>query len=262
MIGLSAIVERKRAEIAAAKARLPIAELEARLDALPACRGFAARLSRRGGLTRVVAEIKRASPSAGVIGRDLEIAGLVRTYRDRGASAISVLTDGVGFAGSLDDLRAVRGEVDVPLLRKDFIVDRYQLLEARCAGADAVLLIVRALAPAQLQQLHDEAVGLGLEVLVEAHDEAEVELANSIAGVRLMGLNSRNLDSFEVDLATIERLAPMTRPDVVVIAESGIREPADVSRLRAAGLANFLVGEALVRSSAPGALLAELLGTR
>jgi indole-3-glycerol phosphate synthase len=262
MIGLSAIVERKQAEVAAAKARLPIAELEARLDALPACRGFAARLSRRGGLTRVVAEIKRASPSAGVIGRDLEIAGLVRTYRDRGASAISVLTDGVGFAGSLDDLRAVRGEVDVPLLRKDFIVDRYQLLEARCAGADAVLLIVRALAPAQLQQLHDEAVGLGLEVLVEAHDEAEVELANSIAGVRLMGLNSRNLDSFEVDLATIERLAPMTRPDVVVIAESGIREPADVSRLRAAGLANFLVGEALVRSSAPGALLAELLGTR
>ena len=156
----------------------------------------------------------------------------------------------------------MRGEVDVPLLRKDFIVDRYQLLEARCAGADAVLLIVRVLAPAQLQQLHDEAVGLGLEVLVEAHDEAEVELANAIDGARMMGLNSRNLDSFEVDLATIERLAPMTRPDVVVVAESGIRESADVSRLRAAGLANFLVGEALVRSSDPGALLAELLGTR
>ena len=262
MTGLSAIVERKRAEVAAAKSRLPIAELEARLDALPACRGFAARLSGRGGPTRVVAEIKRASPSAGVIGPDLEIAALARTYGVRGASAISVLTDAVGFDGSLDDLRVVRDEVDVPLLRKDFIVDRYQLVEARCAGADAVLLIVRVLPPGQLQELHDEAVGLGLEVLVEAHDEAELELANAIDGARMMGINSRNLDSFEVDLATVVRLVPMTRPDVAVVAESGIRRSADVSRLRAAGLANFLVGEALVRSSDPGALLAELLGTR
>jgi len=257
---LSSIVERKSVEVAVAKLHAPIDSLESALAGLPPCYDLTGSLSQPGGPTRVIAEIKRASPAAGVIDGDADAAELSRTYRDHGASAISVLTDSVGFAGSLDDLAAARRQADVPLLRKDFLIDSYQLVEARCAGADAVLLIVAALSVGKLHELHAAAVDLGLEVLVEAHDEAEVEVALGIADCRLVGLNSRNLGTLEVDLAVVERLAPMVGPEVAVVAESGIRSPADIARLRASGLANFLVGEALVRSSDPGALLTELLG--
>jgi indole-3-glycerol phosphate synthase len=259
---LSSIVERKRVEVAATRQRVPVDELQSGLDGLPPCRTLVGRLSAAGGPTRVIAEIKRASPTAGVIDGEADVAGLSRAYREHGASAISVLTDTVGFGGSLDDLAVARHAVDVPLLRKDFVIDRYQLLEARCAGADAVLLIVAALAVGELRELHAAALDLGLEVLVETHDATEVAVARGIEGCRLIGLNSRNLATFEVDLATVERLAPTVGPGIAVVAESGICAPADVARLRASGLANFLVGEALVRSADPGALLAELLGVR
>ncbi len=259
---LLSIVERKRVEVATAKLHVPQGELESVLAELPACRALAGTLSVSGGPIRVIAEIKRASPSAGVIGRDMDVATLSRAYQDHGASAISILTDAVGFGGSLDDLRAARAQVDLPLLRKDFIIDSYQLVESRCAGADAVLLIVAALPVGKLRDLHAAALALGLEVLVEAHDETELESALRVENCRLIGLNSRNLATFDVDLATAERLGPLVGPEVVVVAESGIRSAADVARLRVSGFANFLVGEALVRSPDRGALLAELVGVR
>ena len=262
MSRLASIVERKRAEVAAAKKALPVGGLESRLAGLAACRPLAAALSVPGGPTRVIGEIKRASPSVGVIDHDLDAADLAGSYAAHGASAISVLTDTVGFGGTLEDLRAVRRNVDVPVLRKDFIVDPYQLVEARVAGADAVLLIVAALAAEELADLHDAARALGLEALVEAHDEHEVELALGVGGCRLIGLNSRDLATFEVDLATVERLSPLVGPGVAVVAESGIHTAADVARLRRVGIANFLVGEALVRARDPGALLGEFLGVR
>jgi indole-3-glycerol phosphate synthase len=259
---LASIVERKRAEVAAAKEELPVGGIESRLAGLAACRPLAATLSDPGGPTCVIGEIKRASPSAGVIDDDLDAAALAGSFADHGASAISVLTDTVGFGGTLEDLRAVRRRVDVPVLRKDFIVDPYQLVEARLAGADAVLLIAAALPAGELADLHDAARALGLEALVEAHDEDEVELALGIGGCRLIGLNSRDLATFEVDLATVERLSPLVGPGVAVVAESGIHTAADVARLRRVGIANFLVGEALVRAPDPGALLGEFLGVR
>ncbi len=259
---LASIVERKRAEVAMARSRVPIAELESLLDNLSPGRSLAGTLSAPGGPTRIIAEIKKASPSAGPIDLEADVAALSRAYRDHGASAISVLTDAASFGGSLDDLCVVRGQVDLPVLRKDFIIDDYQLVEARCAGADAVLLIVAAVPAAQLHRLHAAALAFGLEVLVEAHDGAEVEMVLGVEGCRLVGLNSRNLATFEVDLATIERLLPMVGAGFVVVAESGIQNLDDIARLRASGFANFLVGEALVRSADPGAKLAELVGTR
>lgn len=261
MIGLASLIARKRNEVEMTRSRLPIGELESACGAKPAGRGLAQSLSASGGPTRIIAEIKRASPSAGAIRPDADVVSLSRVYRDQGASAISVLTDSA-FGGSLDDLWAARHGVDVPLLRKDFIIDRYQLAEARCAGADAVLLIVAALPAGELRELHAAALALGLEVLVEAHDETEVEIALGIEDCRMIGLNSRNLATFDVDLATVERLAPMVGGEVVVVAESGIHSPADVARLRGCGFANFLVGEALMRSPDPGVALAELVAVR
>jgi indole-3-glycerol phosphate synthase len=261
VIGLASLTARKRNEVEMTRSRLPIGELESACGAKPAGRGLAQSLSASGGPTRIIAEIKRASPSAGAIRPDADVVSLSRVYRDQGASAISVLTDSA-FGGSLDDLWAARHGVDVPLLRKDFIIDRYQLAEARCAGADAVLLIVAALPAGELRELHAAALALGLEVLVEAHDETEVEIALGIEDCRMIGLNSRNLATFDVDLATVERLAPMVGGEVVVVAESGIHSPADVARLRGCGFANFLVGEALMRSPDPGVALAELVAVR
>ena len=262
MSRLTPILERKRAEVVAAKAEVQIGELESRLAGLPACRPLAAALSARGGPTRLIAEIKRASPSAGVIDGAVDAADLAGTYAAHGASAISVLTDAAGFGGSLDDLRAVRDRVDLPVLRKDFVVDPYQLVEARVAGADGVLLIVAALAVGELHELHDAASALGLEVLVEAHDPREVELAVGTVGCRLLGLNSRDLATFEVDLSIVERLAALVGPEVAVVAESGIHSSGDIARLRRSGIANFLVGEALVRADEPGAMLAALLAVQ
>ena len=254
---LDAILERKRAEVAALSAATPEAELRARLAGAPPVRDFAGALSPRGGPTRVIAEVKRASPSAGAISAGLDAVAQALRYQAAGAAAISVLTDGPGFGGSLADLLAVRAAVALPVLRKDFTVDGWQLVEARAAGADAALLIAAALPGDLLRRLHDRCGELGLHALVEVHDEAEVERALA-AGARLVGVNNRNLRTFAVDLATSERIVPALPARVKGVAESGVRGGADARRLRAAGAVNLLVGEALVRAADPGALLREL----
>jgi indole-3-glycerol phosphate synthase len=254
---LDQILARKRAEVDERRTALPERELRARAAEAPPPRPFDAALSPRGGPVRIVAEVKRASPSAGAIDAGLDAPAQARRYAAAGAAAISVLTDGPGFGGSLDDLRAVRAAVALPLLRKDFMVDRYQLLEARAAGADAALLIVAALEPDALRRLIDGCGELGLAALVEVHDPAEAERA-VLAGARLVGVNNRDLRTFTVDLATSERILPALPDGVKGVAESGVRTPADVRRLRRAGAANLLVGEALVRAADPGRLVAEL----
>jgi indole-3-glycerol phosphate synthase len=257
MTFLADILARKRDEVAAARRAVSEAELRARARERAAPRPFEAALSLRGGPTRVVAEVKRASPSAGAIRSGLDAAAQARAYATAGAAAISVLTDGPGFGGSLADLAEVRAAVDVPLLRKDFVVDGYQLLEARAHGADAALLIVAALDPQALGGLVEACAGLGLAALVEVHDAAELEVALR-AGARIVGVNNRDLRTFAVDLATSERLLPLLPADVRGVAESGVRTPDDARRLRRAGAANLLVGEALVRAADPGALLREM----
>jgi indole-3-glycerol phosphate synthase len=257
---LAAILARKREEVIVDRAMTSERELESAIADLPPPLDFAAALSPAGGPVRVVAEVKRRSPSAGPIDEALDAEEQARRYTAAGAAAISVLTDGPGFGGSLDDLGDVHGAVDVPVLRKDFIVDRYQLLEARAHGADAALLIVAALDDATLRRLHEECAALGLAALVEVHDAAELDRALA-AGARLVGVNNRNLATFAVDLAVSEALLPRLPAAVKGVAESGVRSAADVRRLRACGAANFLVGEALVRAADPGALLRELTGS-
>jgi indole-3-glycerol phosphate synthase len=254
---LDAILARKRAEVAALAAARPEAELRARLADAPPVRDFAGALSPRGGPTRVIAEVKRASPSAGAISAGLDAVAQAERYQAAGAAAVSVLTDGPGFGGSLADLVAVRARLGIPVLRKDFTVAGYQLVEARAAGADAALLIVAALPGDQLGRLHDLCRELGLHVLVEVHDEAEAERALA-AGATLVGVNNRDLRSFAVDLATSERIVPALPGHVKGVAESGVRTREDAVRLRRAGAVNLLVGEALVRAADPGALLREL----
>jgi indole-3-glycerol phosphate synthase len=258
MTYLADILRRKAREVEEARTRVPVRELEAQLPGVPPARDFAGALSPRGGPVRVVAEVKRRSPSAGAIDAGLDAPAQAERYAAAGAACISVLTDGPGFGGSLDDLRAVRARVALPLLRKDFVLDRYQLVEARVAGADAALLIVAALPPDALRHLLDDCAALALAALVEVHDEAELEVALA-AGAGLVGVNNRSLKTFAVDLARSERLLPLLPPGVKGVAESGVRTAADARRLRAGGAANLLVGEALVRSSDPGALLRAMM---
>ncbi len=251
---LGDILKRKEEEVVGRRASVPERELSARLNDAPPVRSLHAALSPRGGPMRVIAEVKRASPSLGVLREDVDAAGLARRYADAGAAAISVLTDGPGFGGSLADLAAVRRVVPVPVLRKDFILDRYQLLEARVAGADAVLLLVVALGREGTRALLDAAHELGLEALVECHAPHEVDDALE-AGARIVGINNRDLSTFHVDLAVSEALLPRIPDGVRGVAESGVKGAEEVRRLRAAGAANVLVGEALVKADDPGALL-------
>ncbi len=254
---LDGIMARKVLEVAGRRREVPDAELEARAREAAPPRDLLAALSPRGGPMRVIAEVKRASPSAGAISAGLDAPAPARRYAAAGAAAISVLTDGPGFGGSLADLVAVRAAVAVPVLRKDFVLDRYQLLEARAAGADAALLIVAALEDDLLRRLLDDCAALGLSALVEAHDLAEAERAVA-AGARIVGVNNRDLRTFQVDLATSERILPTLPAQVRGVAESGVRTGDDARRLRRAGAANLLVGEALVRAVDPGALLRDL----
>ena len=257
MTFLAQILARKADEVAARRAARPDRELQAACRDRPAPRDFFGALSWRGGPPRIVAEVKRASPSAGAISTGLDAAAQACSYAEAGAAAISVLTDGPGFGGSLDDLSAVRAAVATPLLRKDFVLDRYQLLEARLHGADAALLIVAALAEDDLCRLLADCASLGLTALVEVHGAPEVDVALR-AGARLVGVNNRDLKTFAVDLAVSERLLPMLPEEVKGVAESGVRTPRDARRLRGAGAANLLVGEALVRAADPGQLLREM----
>ena len=257
MTFLDEILRRKADEVAAGKAARPERELRAAASGAPPPRSLFQALSLRGGPVRVVAEVKRRSPSAGAIDASLDAPAHARRYAAAGAAAVSVLTDGPGFGGSLADLRAARGAVAVPLLRKDFVLDRWQLWEARAAGADAALLIVAALPGEALRRLLDDCREAGLEALVEVHDPAEAEAALR-AGARLVGVNNRDLKTFRVDLTASERVLPLLSAGVKAVSESGVKGPAEVRRLRAAGAANFLVGEALVRAADPGALLRQL----
>ena len=205
----------------------------------------------------VIAEVKRRSPGAGAIDPGLDPLGLSAEYEAGGACAISVLTDATWFGGSLDDLRGVREARGVPVLRKDFVIDDIQVTEARSAGADLVLLIVRILEPAMLRDLRAMIDDLGMTALVEVHDEWEVEAALE-AGARLVGVNNRDLTVFRTDLAVTERLVRYVPGDVLLVSESGIRDGDDVARVAAAGADAVLVGEALVRSGSPGGLVAEM----
>jgi indole-3-glycerol phosphate synthase len=255
---LSSILERKYAEVADRRIDRPECELEEVVNKLSLPKSLFAVLSPQGGTVRVIAEIKRASPSAGTIDPTVDAAALAARYAQSGATAVSVLTDAPGFGGSLDDLRMVRATVSLPLLRKDFVVDRYQLLEAREAGADAVLLIAAALQDKQLETLLSAAQDLAMDALVEVHDRAELQQALD-AGAQIIGVNNRDLKTFEVDLSTSEKLLPLVPSTLRAVAESGIRGAGEAQRLRAAGGANFLVGEALVRATDPAALVRELL---
>jgi indole-3-glycerol phosphate synthase len=221
-------------------------------------RGFRAALCRDDGV-RVIAEVKRRSPSKGEIRPDADPVEIGRAYEAAGAAAISVLTDAQFFGGSLDALRAVRAATRIPVLRKEFIVDVYQVDEAAAAGADAVLLIVSALSQDQLTRLHRHASALDLDVLVEVNNEAELATAIEI-GADLIGVNNRNLATFVTDLAVTERLAPGIPEGAVLVAESGILEHADVVRLRACGASAFLVGESLMREPDVGLALRKLRG--
>ena len=216
-----------------------------------------ARALRRPDGPAVIAECKRASPSEGVIRREYHPADIARSYKNAAAAAVSVLTEPTHFKGSLNDLAEVRHAVDIPLLRKDFVVDVYQLVEARAYGADAVLLIAAALDPARLADLLDAARSLSLGVLVEVHDDAEVD-ALDLDAVDVLGVNSRDLKTFEVDLGRAERVFARLPERIVRVAESGIRTAADAARLRRAGADAFLVGTHLMRQPDPGRALAAL----
>ncbi len=255
---LDEILAHKRDEVRSAKMRKSGDALarEAREVERPVA-GLRAALQSCAGVA-VIAEIKRMSPSKGLIRADFDAEKIALAYQAAGAAAISVLTDEKFFGGSLAILRQVRAAVPTPLLRKDFTIDPYQIDEARVAGADAVLLIVAALSDRELAALQAHAIGLGLDVLVEVHDEKELERALAI-GSKLIGVNNRDLKSFAVDLGTTERLAArIGDPEVVLVAESGIGSPADVARLARAGARGFLVGESLMRMPDPGRALEAL----
>ncbi len=209
----------------------------------------------------VIAEIKRKSPSAGTMKDDVDVAAVARGYEEAGAAAISVLTDKTYFNGTLDDLRAVRAAVKLPLLRKDFTVDRRQLLEARAAGADLILLIVRMLDRTTLRDFHDEARSLGLEALVEAHDERDLDVAhNALDPIPLLGVNNRDLDTLEISVERCLKLFAGLPPHRHAIAESGLHGPDEVALVRRAGYHGVLIGQALMQSPNPAARLWELKG--
>jgi indole-3-glycerol phosphate synthase len=254
---LQRIVARKRAEIAVLRSDPATRAWPERAHAAPAPPSFEAAL-RRPGRMRLIAEIKRASPSAGVLRHIPEPAALARTYSEAGADAISVLTDRDFFGGSIDDLRAVRAAAETPLLRKDFVLDPLQVYEAKLAGAAAVLLIAECLAPAELTRLVELVVALAMTPLVELFD-AENLPAVLDSGARVVGVNNRDLKTFEVDVEHSLRLRARVPSDRVFVAESGVKSAAEVARLRAAGVHAVLVGESLLRAGDPAAAVRELL---
>ena len=263
---LDDIVRRTRADVGDRRAAVPLSELRTRCRDLSPTRNLLRCLrrpsgthSRRAGAVRVIAEAKKASPSRGLIRPDFDPAALARAYAAGGATAVSVLTDAPFFQGSLADLVAVRGAVDLPVLRKDFHIDPYQVWEARAAGADAVLLIVATLPASQLGDLLGLSRELGLSALTEVHTPEELDRALA-SGADLVGVNNRDLRSFTVSLETTFDLLRSVPADTVVVSESGIAETADVTRLDAAGVDGILVGEGLLRHADVGQALQRLLG--
>ena len=255
---LDKIVAAKREEVRRAKSRVPAAAFRSQLAYAPPVRDFLAALAGPGPI-RLIAEVKKASPSKGVIRDDFQPVAIAQIYQRHGASCLSVLTDGPFFQGSLDYLRRIRAAVDLPVLRKDFIIDPYQVVEARAAGADAVLLIAECLDDALLRELHEMVVELGMTPLVELYEPANLPRVLD-AGARLVGINNRNLQTFQTDLEHTLKLRPRVPADRVLVGESGIRTREDVQRLEAAGVDAMLVGETLMASADIGAAVDGLLG--
>jgi indole-3-glycerol phosphate synthase len=256
---LKRILARKREEVAERAARVPLAELKSRLATAPPVRGFlqAIRARLADGTPAVIAEIKKASPSKGVLRADFQPAEIARSYAEHGATCLSVLTDIDFFHGSDAYLREARAACTLPVLRKDFTIDGYQVVESRVLGADCILLIVAALTDTQLYEMATLAQQLGMDVLVEVHDAEELERALHI-NAPLIGINNRNLRTFETRLDITLKLLPMTPPDRTVVTESGILSASDVALMRKNGVHAFLVGEAFMKAPDPGARLAEL----
>ncbi len=259
---LDQILATKKDEIAAAQTSESISELKKRVVDSAPTRGFAEKLRRTSaGGTAIIAEVKKGSPSKGIIRADFDPLLIARSYERGGACCLSVLTDEQYFHGSLDYLGQIRATVDLPLLRKDFIIDPYQVFQARVAGADAILLIAAALGDAALRELAELATQLQLDTLLEIHDGEELERALTLP-VDLIGINNRNLQTFDIDLAVTEQLAGQIPPQQLAVAESGIHSRADIERLQDAGAGAFLIGESLMREADIEAKLAELLGNR
>jgi indole-3-glycerol phosphate synthase len=255
---LDKIVATKRSEIERAKAAVPEAEVKARIADAPPVRNFFAALA-SGPPIRLIAEVKKASPSAGVIRNDFDPVGIATIYEAHGASCVSVLTDESYFQGSLDYLRAIRAAISLPILRKDFVLDTYQVLEARAAGADAVLLIAECLDDCNLRKLFNSICDAGMTPLVELYEPENLQRVFD-AGATLIGINNRNLHTFEVDLERTIRMRERVPDECVLVGESGIRTHDDVLRLQAAGVDAILVGESLMRQSDIGKAVDELLG--
>jgi indole-3-glycerol phosphate synthase len=239
----------KKQEVAAAKAKVPLAELREFLAEAPAPRGFASALRCRAEAgTAIIAEVKKSSPSKGIIRPDFEPVAIAHSYEQAGAACLSVLTDSRFFSGELTFLPRIAEVVSLPLLRKEFIVDPYQIYETRAHRADAILLIAAALTLSELQEFSGLAGELGLDVLLEVHDEAELEISLQVPN-EMIGINNRNLKTFHTDLATTERLLPSIPDGKIVVAESGINSRADIVRLTRAGAKAFLIGESLMREA-------------
>lgn len=243
---LDKILETKRSEIAEAQRQVPRQMLLDQVAAAPPPRSFAHALSNGPGRVRLIAEVKKASPSAGIIREAFDPVEIATAYASAGAACISVLTDREYFQGELEFLRQIRSRVETPLLRKDFIVDHYQLLEARAAGADCVLLIAECLSPAELHELHHAALELGMETLIELYDRENLDAVLATGG-KIVGINNRDLRTFVTDLEHTIRLRREIPEDRIVVGESGIRTAEDVDRLAAAGVQAMLVGESLMR---------------
>lgn len=264
---LERILHQKREEVAARKTRVPLEDLKSQAQDLPPARGFLKAISRemksKGGgrisPIRLIAEIKRASPSRGLLRGDFNPQAIAQGYEQAGASALSILTDSLFFQGSLEYLRGARGWMELPLLQKDFILEAYQVWEGRVWGADAVLLVAALIDQGTLEGLSHLACEIGVEPLIEVHDRSDLEKALR-AGARVIGINNRDLATFRVDLNTTLNLIAEIPPQRVVVSESGISTREEVVRLEEAGLDAILVGEALMRDRDPGRKARELLG--
>ena len=255
---LDEILEQKHREVAAARDRVPFETLKTRIPTAPPVRGFLAALeaASRPGL---IAEVKKASPSAGLIRSDFDPVAIAREYEVAGATCLSVLTDEHFFQGHLDYLRDIRQAVRIPVMRKEFIIDRYQIAEARVAGADCVLLIAECLNDAQLQDLYDYARSLGMDVLIELYDLENIPRVLS-TGTKLLGINNRDLRTFVTSLEHTFRVKKLVPDDVLLVSESGIGTHADIQRLRSEGIGAVLVGESLMRQPDIGIAVRSLMG--